>query len=458
MKTNKLYSILAAIVALVFVSCNPNPVSEEDLFNKTVNDYIQPGDTLWHLNDFVARFMTETGDEQYQGKYRTRSEINVNGKLMYLFSLNNLPTDGPGHWIQGRVTTDDYGGNFYKSIIIQEIVDGEQQNLRLSVDVGSASGLYQMGQQVLIRVNGLAIGRYANQPQLCVPSYNDNVYAQHADQKVGWAPGRISASKFKEVCHLIGQPDPSQIVYDIITPAEFENIIHYDWAEKTYYKGAINGFDYTAANQEAALLLGRQLDGRLVRIENMHCTREYDNYGLTLDCVHYTSTESTGGNPQLDKNACCFGPTTEGVGYPQGRYFALPTDPGSSVGNEGIDQRRIITISTSEYAKYAYYYLPTSDYVGTVTGILSMYCDNGAYAPAPSDWAITPRNVMVPSNSCTIDDIDLYRTITLAVDSQSVSRINRDQWGGGRKPDVPQPTVTEKWIPVEWSADVVQGE
>lgn len=435
MKTTKLYAAFAAIVTLVLVSCTPNPVAEEDLFNKTTADYIQEGDTLWHLNDFVARFMTEYGDAEYRGKYRTRTEITANGKLMYLFSIDKLPVDGPGHWIQGRVITDDYGGNFYKSLIIQEIVNGEQQTLRLSVDVGSASGLYQLGQMVLIRVNGLAIGRYANQPQLCVPSYNDNVYAQHADQKVGWAPGRISAPRFKEVCHLIGRPDPSQIKYDTINDAQFEQIIHHDWAAKTLKSGVVDGYDYTAVHQEDALLLGRALDGRLVRMVNMHCTQEYDNYGLPVICNRYSvaaADTTTAGNPQRDKYACCFGPTTEGVGFPQGRYFATAADPGPSVGNDGIDTRRIITVSTSEYAKYAYYYLPESDYVGTVTGILSMYCDNGGYACSPSDWAITPRNVMVPSNNCLIDDICLYKNGVETIDN--------------------------KWIPVEWSAEEDQDE
>ena len=168
---------------------------------------------------------------------------------------------------------------------------------------------------------------------------------------------------------------------------------------------------------------------------NMHCTQEYDNYGLPVICNRYSvaaADTTTAGNPQRDKYACCFGPTTEGVGFPQGRYFATAADPGPSVGNDGIDTRRIITVSTSEYAKYAYYYLPESDYVGTVTGILSMYCDNGGYACSPSDWAITPRNVMVPSNNCLIDDICLYKNGVETIDN--------------------------KWLPVEWSAEEDQDE
>ena len=187
MKASKYLSI--AVLASIMTACSYN-VDKEKLYlsEDQVNAEIADG-RLYTINEFIDAFMTEKGNYLSDtALYRTRA---TNGDGIYLFSIDTLPSTGPGIYIRGRVTTDDFGGNFYKALIIQQIVDGEQQNLRLSVDLGSASGMYPRGQEILIRCNGLAIGRYSNQPQLCVPSYNNNTNANKGNEKVGWAPGRI---------------------------------------------------------------------------------------------------------------------------------------------------------------------------------------------------------------------------------------------------------------------------
>ncbi|MGN1240752.1 MAG: DUF5689 domain-containing protein, partial [Paludibacteraceae bacterium] len=221
----RIHSIISAFALcslfVAMVGCNPAPLTEADVFTNpdAVANILQPGDSIYHLNDFVATFMTEEGNFLSDSTpYRTRA---TSGNGIYLFSIDTIPTDTMGIYIRGRVSSDDYGGNFYKSIVIQEIVDGKQQNLRLSVDIGSANGLYQIGQELLIRCNGLSIGRYANQPQLCVPSYNNNIYANNASQKVGWAPGRIPNELFRKATTLIGTPDQSKLQYDTISIADF---------------------------------------------------------------------------------------------------------------------------------------------------------------------------------------------------------------------------------------------
>ena len=50
-------------------------------------------------------------------------------------------------------------------------------------------------------------------------------------------------------------------------------------------------------------------------------------------------------------------------------------------------------IGTSEYAKYAYFYLPAAKYIGTITGVLGYYMDNGKYDPDGGEWSITPCNI-----------------------------------------------------------------
>ena len=357
-------SKLSLLLVLCFgfmISCTPSAIDESSLFltEDQADELISQG-TLLTLEQFKDSFMTEKGNYLSDTTlYRTRAT--KDGKN-YLFSIDTIPVSDKPIYIRGRVTTDDYAGNFYKAMCIQQIVDGEQQALRLSIDAGSVGGLYQIGQEILIRVDGLAIGRYANQPQLCLPSYNNNIYANNAEQKIGWAPGRIPIAIFRARTTCINKPDVSKLVYDEYEIKEFTKVLNI---------------------QET-----RKWDAKLVRIKNVHYTGEYyESNGTVSKC-------STG-NPEDDGNANVFAPTTNNIGYPQGRVIA------DSKGNKTV-------ISSSEYAKFAYFYLPGADkngiancpkYVGDVVGILGYYSDNARYDPASDDWAISIRS---------LDDLQLY--------------------------------------------------
>lgn len=379
------FIIGAAICAALFVtSCKPREYTNEDIFladdQETLDRILSAenpdGYHVYTLDEFVDKFMTERGDSGYI--YRTRSEVfDASGKY-YLFSINKLPEDGEGIYIRGRITTDDYGGNFYKAMVIQQYnkeTNYKQQALRLSVDIGSASGLYQMGQEIMIRCNGLAIGRYANQPQLCVPSYNDNINAQNASQKVGWAPGRIPNEVFRKATKFIGTPDPAAIHYDTLKISEFFNIKN--------------------------LVAARKLDAHMVVIKNIHFTGQYENNGSLAACNHYAGSDSIG-LPEVDPYADVFGPTTNNIGYPQSRVIA--NDEVKEV-KDGVTKYYTTLVGTSEYAKYAYYWLPEPEFVGTITGVLGFYADNATYATSDKldgyEWSITPRDIIV------IQDINL---------------------------------------------------
>ncbi len=354
-------SLLLVLCFGFMLSCTPSAINESSLFltEDQADELISQG-TLLTLEQFKDSFMTEKGNYLSDTTlYRTRAT--KDGKN-YLFSIDTIPVSDKPIYIRGRVTTDDYAGNFYKAMCIQQIVDGEQQALRLSIDAGSVGGLYQIGQEILIRVDGLAIGRYANQPQLCLPSYNNNIYANNAEQKIGWAPGRIPIAIFRARTTCINKPDVSKLVYNEYEIKEFTKVLNI---------------------QET-----RKWDAKLVRIKNVHYTGEYyESNGTVSKC-------STG-NPEDDGNANVFAPTTNNIGYPQGRVIA------DSKGNKTV-------ISSSEYAKFAYFYLPGADkngiancpkYVGDVVGILGYYSDNARYDPASDDWAISIRS---------LDDLQLY--------------------------------------------------
>lgn len=354
-----LYIICGTAMLLSFDACKPKAIEPEQLYvtEEVADQMIQAGDTLYTLNDFVAKYMTKCGvlfpvrerSYTYSGNYQI-DETDYTKNNRGWFSIDTIPSAGPSLYIRGRVVTEDYDGNFYKSMVIQQIVNGKQQALRISIDASNIGGQYAKGQMIQIRVNGLAIGKYANEPQLCVPSYNDNIYAQYAYQKVGWAPGRIPAPIFNKATTRIGVPDKNAIVCDTLTLADIISTT----ADDAHY---------------------HEMDGKLVCIKNVYFEQAsgseipgmYEYYGTPTGC--------TDGKPETDENSCVFAPTTKNKGYPQGRII-----------NDGTKQS---LISTSEYAKFAHTILPTSDYKGTVVGILGHYTDNGKYEPDQWDWSIT---------------------------------------------------------------------
>ena len=368
--------ILYIALMAVFAACTPNAVDSTKLFltEDQAQDLIGQG-TLLTLQQFKDSFMTEQGNYLSDTtQYRTRTYLIEGRDTSYLFSIDTIPASETPIYIRGRVTTDDQGGNFYKTICIQQVfIDGNdstQEALRISVDAGSVNGLYPMGQEIMIRVDGLAIGRYANQPQLCLPSYNNNIYANNAEQKIGWAAGRIPMAIFKARTQCIGLPDTDKLFYEQMEIQDFTKLL--------------NQFPKAKAQLQEA----RRWDAKLIKVKDVHYTGEYfESNGNVSKC--------TTGNPEDDTNANVFAPTTTNIGYPQGRIIA------DASGNK-------TAVSASEYAKFAFFYLPgadkndvanCSDYEGEVVGILGYYNDNGRYKPAADDWSISIRS---------LDDLRLY--------------------------------------------------
>lgn len=378
MKKIAIISFAVIALAALLPSCTPAEPSADAMYvNESQVASIIADGKLFDLNEFKDSFMTDTGNFCGPQLYRTRAH--VGGMDYLLFSINTLPTDGPDIYVRGRISTDDYGGNFYKSMVIQQrMPDGTQQNLRISIDMGSCNGLYQMGQEVIIRCNGLALGRYANQAQLCVPSYNNNTLANKAEEKSGWAPGRIPGPMFRNACTLIGTPDVSKLLYDTITIADFK-----DKTDQDAFR------DYCVYE-----------DARLVVLKNVHFTGQYENNGSLKSCNVYdpNASDKTIGDPSKDEYANVFAPTTNNMNFPQGRVISDGTDN--------------TIVSTSEYAKYANFYLPADTFIGEVRGILGFYEDNGKnvdeYGIDQYNWSITPRGLQVLDTKA-VNDI-LYDT------------------------------------------------
>lgn len=183
--------------------------------------------------------------------------------------------------------------------------------LKVSVDAGSLSGAIPMGQEIIINCKNLVVGRYADMAQLGVETYNTS--------KSRIEPGRIPYTEFMTRVQFVGVPDESKILCEEMTIADINARID----DETLY-------------------------GRLVRIKNVHFTGLGDNGEKLKDADKIFAPSTYNG--------------TYNVGYPQSRQIA------DSNGN-------VAYLSTSEYARFADYKLPSSNVWGDVVAIVGYYKD-----------------------------------------------------------------------------------
>lgn len=166
--------------------------------------------------------------------------------------------------INGIVTSSDIEGNVYKYIVIQE-EGANAQAMKISIDAGSLSGIYPLGQRVSIRCNGLVIGKYAEGPQI------GQYYINPSKNRI--EPGRIPKSISDTRISAYGLPDQSAIIADTMTIAQIK-------------------------------AAGKTIVNKLVCIKN----------------AYFTGKGAYSGAPTaLLENELIFAPSTNGVGYPQSR-------------------------------------------------------------------------------------------------------------------------------------------
>lgn len=101
--------------------------------------------------------------------------------------------------IHGRVITSDEAGNVFKSIVIQD----ETAALAFSVDSYNLYLKYRIGQDVVLDLTGMDIGKYAGLMQIGRKDYYE---AQHTDQVSFMSP-----EYFEEHLQLNGNPEPQEV-------------------------------------------------------------------------------------------------------------------------------------------------------------------------------------------------------------------------------------------------------
>lgn len=300
-------NIICAFIALtaLFSGCTQTEIDPISL-DKVIGDSLKTTITIAQLKD---SFMTNI--DLY---------TDTATKKAGLFTADIIKLDTLDLVINGIVTSSDEEGNIYKYIVVQELgVNG--QAIKISVDAGSLTGIYPMGQKVSIRCNGLHIGKYAQSPQIGTKYtnltkfkidklHNTNIYRTE--------PGRLAFPIAYKAIHAYGMPVLAAIKPDTLTIAQIK-------------------------------AAGAPLFNKLVCIKN----------------AYFTGNGANSGKPvSITNDELIFAPSTNGVGYPQSREIQ--------------DGTGSLFVSTSEFASFAKKKLPSTMYRGNITAIVGWYNDKDA--------------------------------------------------------------------------------
>lgn len=109
-----------------------------------------------------------------------------------------LAADGERKIIAGRVVSSDASGNIYKNLVIQD----ETGALTMSINANSLYNNYRIGQEIVVDVTDMYIGKYSTLQQLGFPDYS---------AAYGWQATFMPLEFFKQHIQLNGLPEPSKI-------------------------------------------------------------------------------------------------------------------------------------------------------------------------------------------------------------------------------------------------------
>ncbi|MDR0829729.1 MAG: DUF5689 domain-containing protein [Prevotellaceae bacterium] len=285
---------------------------------------VAPDDSTPRTATHSIQKLIEEFGSQFGDMFPVRSNSyqfgDPNNANLGLFSVDTIPsveTYGSEIIIAGRVTSDDLNGNMYKYIVIQDVGNSDY-SLKISVDASGISSYYPLGSIVTIKCNGLAIGKYADMFQLGVVYYNiPNAEDEKKGLKKGYEPGRMPFPLFDVRAKVHGMPELDKIKVDTLTVAQIK-----------------------------AKLNDRAYHARLVCIKN----------------AYFTQTGDAVADIDQPEGRIIFAPSTNGFGFPQ----AVDISDGTG----------IISVCTSEYARFATATIPAADYKGNITALLMWYRDS----------------------------------------------------------------------------------
>lgn len=221
--------------------------------------------------------------------------------------------------VKGRVISSDASGNIYKSLVIQD----ETGALAMSINANSMSNQYRRGQEIVLDLTGMTIGKYAGLQQLGSPEDSPQYGQQttfmpyqefiaHSQKNGVPDPAVLDTITVRSLAELSGGPEvlrkwQSQLV-------RFNNCSFVDGGKAPFAESK------ETVNRSLTLSDGGTIVVRTSGYSNFYSTILPEGHG---DVVGILSYHSNGGWQVLllDRNGCMnFGNPTIGPGAEDNPY------------------------------------------------------------------------------------------------------------------------------------------
>ncbi len=209
MKTYKILPLLA-LGTLAMVGCHEDPVLPPMV--------VPEAPMLSQVNSTILDVKTQYWDNEKN----------------YIKEIG-LTSEGEHVIVKGRVTGVDVSGNIYKYLYIQD----ETAALGFSIDASSLSSSYKVGQELVVDLTEMNIGKWNTELLVGKPEWYE------AGQV--WESGRIELATFQEHVELNGLPgnggiEPAVLqMGDIINATSAEDLIKYGHMLVTFEDVTIDG-------------------------------------------------------------------------------------------------------------------------------------------------------------------------------------------------------------------------
>ena len=149
------------------------------------NDFDAPG-----MNIPVASLQPNTTIAELKSDYWNDADNYIDEISLF--------ENGEHKIIAGRVVSSDASGNIYKNLVIQD----ETGALTMSINANSLYNNYRIGQEIVVDVTEMYIGKYSTLQQLGFPEYSP---------AYGWQATFMPLEFFKQHIQLNGLPEPSKV-------------------------------------------------------------------------------------------------------------------------------------------------------------------------------------------------------------------------------------------------------
>ena len=172
--------------------------------------------------------------------------------------------------ISGRVVSSDAAGNIYKSLVVQDATAA----LSMSINANSMYNNYRIGQEIVIDLTDMYLGKYNGLQQLGFP----DVYRDE------WEATFMPLEFFKAHAELNGLPEPSKVdtITTTISALETDAAGLRKWQSQlvrfnnVYFEGADGELKFTDKQKESADRKLVDKDGASITLRNSGYANFYD--------------------------------------------------------------------------------------------------------------------------------------------------------------------------------------